>query len=71
MWQPDAEQLAAIRRDIDSHPDALKDVLQQPGMRREFLGGVGSDGRKVVKTFVDQNKESALKTKPKVSLVSF
>ena len=37
-------------------------------MRKEFLGGTSKDEKKAVKAFVEQNKENALKTKPKVSL---
>jgi hypothetical protein len=36
-------------------------------MRREFLGGVKDNDREVVERLVEENKESALKTKPKVS----
>jgi hypothetical protein len=36
-------------------------------MRKEYFGNVADDEKKVVKKFVDQNKESALKTRPKVS----
>lgn len=39
--------------------------MQDPDFRREFLGGAGS-GKTAVEGFIAQNKESALKTKPKV-----
>lgn len=35
-------------------------------MRREFFNGIPDDEDKAVKAFVNQNQESALKTKPKV-----
>lgn len=35
-------------------------------MRRELFGGIPDDEDAAVKAFVSQNKESALKTKPKV-----
>lgn len=37
-------------------------------MRREILNGIPDDEKEAVKTFVDHNKESALKVKPKVSV---
>jgi hypothetical protein len=35
-------------------------------MRREFLNGASDDDDAVVKAFAHANRESALKTKPKV-----
>lgn len=35
-------------------------------MRREIFNGIADDEKKAVKAFVNQNKESALKIKPKV-----
>lgn len=35
-------------------------------MRREIFHGIADDEENAVKAFVNQNKESALKTKPKV-----
>ncbi|KAI4247836.1 MAG: hypothetical protein L6R42_009524, partial [Xanthoria sp. 1 TBL-2021] len=65
LWCPEAAPLAAMRRDIDRKSHKLKDVLLNPAMRKEFLGGVPKDEKKAVKAFVEQNKENALKTKPK------
>jgi Conserved hypothetical protein (DUF2461) len=67
VWQPDAQQLAALRRDIDRRSNRIKQCLRLPGMRKEYFGGIKDNEGEVVKTFVDENKESALKTKPKVS----
>lgn len=71
IWQPEASQLAALRRDIDRRSNRLKDVLRTADLRKEYLGGVADDERMVVTKFIDHNKESALKTKPKVSQISF
>lgn len=57
-----------MRRDIDRKSQKLKTVLLDPAMRKEFLGGISKDEKKAVKAFVEQNKENALKTKPKVGL---
>ena len=57
-----------MRRDLDRKSHRLKDVLLDPTMRKEFLGGTSKDEKKAVKAFVEQNKENALKTKPKVRL---
>lgn len=69
MWHPEASALAALRRDIDRHPQRLKNVLMDEGIRREFLGGVPKKLEKVVHAFISlpTNAESSLKTRPKVS----
>ncbi|KAL8729120.1 MAG: hypothetical protein Q9166_004951 [cf. Caloplaca sp. 2 TL-2023] len=68
LWCPEAAPLALMRKDIDKKSHKLKDVLLEPAMRKEFLGGIVKDEKKAVKAFVEQNKENALKTKPKVRL---
>lgn len=40
-------------------------------MRREVFKGIPDTDEKTVKAFVDQNKESALKVKPKVGTIFF
>ena len=67
LWHPEAQPIARMRRDIDRRAHRLKTALMSPGIRREFLGGIGKDEKKVVKAFVDNNSENALKTKPKAS----
>lgn len=64
---PDAEKLARIREEIDQNSGPLKMTLLDPTMRREILGGIPDDEDLAVKAFISQNKESALKIKPKVS----
>ncbi|KAM0095205.1 hypothetical protein ACP6JD_001420 [Aspergillus fumigatus] len=66
LWQPEADKLALLREDIDHNSHRLKAVLQRPDMRREFFNGIPDDEKKAVQAFVSQNKESALKTKPKM-----
>ncbi|KAF7508471.1 hypothetical protein GJ744_009184 [Endocarpon pusillum] len=65
LWMPEAAPLALVRRDIDRSVNKLKRVLMEPGIRKEVLGGVPKDETKAVKAFVSQNRENALKTKPK------
>ncbi|KAF4153302.1 hypothetical protein CNMCM6936_000670 [Aspergillus lentulus] len=65
LWQPEADKLALLREDIDHNSHRLKAVLRRPDMRREFFNGIPDDEKKAVQAFVSQNKESALKTKPK------
>ncbi|CAO1598804.1 hypothetical protein XANCAGTX0491_002564 [Xanthoria calcicola] len=65
LWCPEAAPLAAMRRDLDRKSHRLKDVLLDPTMRKEFLGGTSKEEKKAVEAFVEQNKENALKTKPK------
>lgn len=66
LWMPEASKLALIRQNIDRNSQQLKDILMHPDVRREILGGVPNDEKKVIKAFFNQNKESALKTRPKV-----
>ncbi|KAF7182661.1 hypothetical protein CNMCM7691_002322 [Aspergillus felis] len=65
LWHPEADKLALLREDIDHSSHRLKAVLRRPDMRREFFNGIPDDEKKAVQAFVSQNKESALKTKPK------
>lgn len=67
LWMPDADKLAVLREEIDQHSDRLKAVLVRPDMRREIFDGVPDDTDAAVRAFVSQNKESALKVRPKVS----
>ncbi|KAE8415880.1 hypothetical protein BDV36DRAFT_261694 [Aspergillus pseudocaelatus] len=64
LWHPEADKLALMREDIDRNSHRLKAVLGEEGMRRELFNGV-PDEEKAVEAFVNQNQESALKTKPK------
>ncbi|RHZ53766.1 hypothetical protein CDV55_104146 [Aspergillus turcosus] len=65
LWHPEADKLALLREDIDRNSHRLKTVLRSPDMRREVFNGIPDDEKKAVQAFVSQNKESALKTKPK------
>lgn len=64
---PEANAVALLRRDIDRRPQRIKSALKNAGIRKEFLGGVPDNEAKVVKKFVAQSSQGALKTKPKVS----
>jgi hypothetical protein len=70
LWHPEADKLALLRDDIDNNSERLKDVLRQEGLRREFFGGIPDDEDEAVGAFAKQNSESALKTKPKVRILS-
>lgn len=63
---PEAQPLALLRRDVDRESHKIKRVLLDPGLRKEFFGGIPKDEKQAVKAFVNQNTENALKTKPKV-----
>ncbi|KAF2098125.1 hypothetical protein NA57DRAFT_76920 [Rhizodiscina lignyota] len=65
LWMPEAAALAALRNDIDRRSHRLKAVLSDARLRKEFLNGVGTNEKKVVGAFCEQNSDSALKTKPK------
>lgn len=64
-----------MRQAIDTQAHRLKTILLEGRMRKEFLGGGtkkkvegGDEEGKVVRAFVEMNKENMLKTKPKVGL---
>lgn len=64
---PEAAPLALLRTDVDRKSHKIKRVLNDAGIRKEILGGILNDEKKAVKSFVSQNTEGALKTKPKAS----
>ena len=64
---PEAAALAKLRRNIDRRPQQVKSVLSSSGIRKEYLGGVPKDEKKVMERFVAEHKDTSLKTKPKVS----
>jgi uncharacterized protein (DUF2461 family) len=66
LWQPDARELAALRADIDRRPTRIRRALGDASVRRDYLEGASNES-KAIKKFCETNKESALKTKPKVS----
>ncbi|MCJ1434173.1 hypothetical protein MMC27_003540 [Xylographa pallens] len=65
IWHPEAEPLGLLRRAVDRKAQKLKTVLMDPLVRKECLGGVGNDEKKVVKAFCSSNADNALKNKPK------
>lgn len=69
MWNPEAEPLRLLRRDIDRKPHKIKRVLTDEGLRNAFFGGIDDDEKKAVKAFTNQssNRSTALKRHPKVS----
>lgn len=67
LWHPDAAPIALLRTEIDQRPEMLRNVLNEPNMRKYIFGGVAKDEKRAVRAFCEQNKENALKTKPKAS----
>jgi hypothetical protein len=67
LWMPEAQYLTTLRSEIDRRAQRLKQALRSTDLRREFLEGAADEDYEVVKSFVAQNSETALKTKPKVS----
>ncbi|KIW71416.1 hypothetical protein, variant 2 [Phialophora macrospora] len=65
LWMPEARPLALLRQNIDRKAKKLRQVLIEPQMRKRILGVDSNDEKKAIKAFADQNKENALKTKPK------
>lgn len=68
LWHPDGPALAAIREDIDQHPQHLKGALMNESLRRTFFEKAKNDEKKVMASFVAANADGALKTKPKVKI---
>jgi hypothetical protein len=71
LWMPDARPLGLLRQNIDRKSKKLRQVLNEPQMRKKILGVDSNDEEKAIKAFADQNKENALKTKPKVCVSFF
>jgi uncharacterized protein (DUF2461 family) len=67
LWMPDAEPLSLLRRNIDRKPRKWRQVLTEAQLRRQILGVATNDEAKALKAFAMQNKENALKTRPKAS----
>ncbi|KAJ4319670.1 hypothetical protein N0V94_003813 [Neodidymelliopsis sp. IMI 364377] len=67
LWQPDAEPLRKLRREIDRKPHKMKQILNGEQIRKEFLGGTSNNDKKVVKAFIGltSNASTALKRHPK------
>ncbi|OQV07714.1 hypothetical protein CLAIMM_12109 isoform 2 [Cladophialophora immunda] len=70
LWMPESQPLALLRANIDRKPTKLRRVLSETQLRKEVLGIASNDEKKAIKAFADQNKENALKTKPKVCFSS-
>ncbi|OAP56926.1 hypothetical protein AYL99_09038 [Fonsecaea erecta] len=65
LWMPESQPLGLLRANIDRKPKKLRRVLTEAQLRKNVLGVASNDEKKAVKAFADQNKENALKTKPK------
>ncbi|KIX93621.1 uncharacterized protein Z520_10527 [Fonsecaea multimorphosa CBS 102226] len=65
LWMPESQPLALLRANIDRKPKKLRRVLAEAQLRKQVLGVASNDEKKAIKAFADQNKENALKTKPK------
>ncbi|KAF2116580.1 hypothetical protein BDV96DRAFT_491180 [Lophiotrema nucula] len=67
LWQPEAQALGKLRRDIDRKPHKIKRVLNDAGVRKSFFEGIGNDEKKAVTAFTKQssNQSTALKKHPK------
>ncbi|OAL19736.1 hypothetical protein AYO22_09263 [Fonsecaea multimorphosa] len=66
LWMPESQPLALLRANIDRKPKKLRRVLAEAQLRKQVLGVASNDEKKAIKAFADQNKENALKTKPKL-----
>jgi uncharacterized protein (DUF2461 family) len=67
LWHPEGPAMEKLRDDIDENPHRLRRALMSDGLRRDFFKG-SKDEKAVITQFTGMNAESALKTKPKVSL---
>ncbi|KAF3048305.1 hypothetical protein E8E12_011662 [Didymella heteroderae] len=67
LWQPEAESLSKLRREIDRRSTRIKQVLTNERIRRAFLAGAPDDEKKAVKAFIGlaSNASTALKRHPK------
>ncbi|RMD43146.1 hypothetical protein DV735_g2013, partial [Chaetothyriales sp. CBS 134920] len=69
LWMPEAPRLGILRNDIDQNPGRLRSILTEPGIRKHIFDGVAKDEKKAIQAFTSHNGESALKTRPKASML--
>ncbi|KAJ6086686.1 hypothetical protein N7467_005600 [Penicillium canescens] len=69
IFAPSIEQLRRLRISIDERPRQWRRVMNETSLRQTFLPNVetGSERDEALKAFARENKELALKTKPKAS----
>ncbi|KAI8719982.1 hypothetical protein NCS52_00442200 [Fusarium sp. LHS14.1] len=67
IFAPNAHQLQSIRSSIDERPRRWRRVLNENSLRQSFMSGIkaGSGEEEALKYFAHENKQSALKTRPK------
>ncbi|CAH0021060.1 unnamed protein product [Clonostachys rhizophaga] len=67
IFAPNAQQLQSIRSSIDERPRRWRRILNENSLKQSFMPGIktGSREEDALKYFAHENKESALKTKPK------
>ena len=66
LWHPEAGHIQKLRASIDERPRRWRRVLMDEAFRRTFLPKAKNTEESVIKTFTEENKGNALKTKPKV-----
>jgi uncharacterized protein (DUF2461 family) len=69
IFAPSIELLRRLRISIDERPRQWRRVMNETSLRKTFLPDVeiGSERDDALKAFARENKELALKTKPKAS----
>ena len=70
IWCPESEPMGKLRRAIDRKSARWKTVLQNDGIRKEYLSGCKAEDKAVVKAFIKHNEENMLKRKPNVGKAS-
>ncbi|CAH0057034.1 unnamed protein product [Clonostachys solani] len=67
IFAPDTRQLQRLRASIDERPRRWRRVLNEYTLKEAFLPGLapGSGEGEALKSFARENKDSALRTKPK------
>ncbi|KAG8356499.1 hypothetical protein FVEN_g5646 [Fusarium venenatum] len=67
IFAPNAEQLRQLRTSIDERPRRWRGVLNDDNLKLTFLPQVRTEGTEeaALKAFAVENKETALKTRPK------
>ncbi|KAI8670455.1 hypothetical protein NCS57_00516800 [Fusarium keratoplasticum] len=67
IFAPNAQQLRSVRASIDERPRRWRRILNDRNLKESFMPSLktGSREDEALKYFARENKESALKTKPK------
>ena len=68
MYHPENDAIHRIRESIDERPRRWRRILNEPGLKTQFLPAASKSSKPEValKAFAERNQDGALKVRPKV-----